>query len=63
LRKGDHLKDAGVDRRIILKWIFDEWDRSMELIDLVQDRGRWRAVVIECGNKRSGFIKCGEYCD
>jgi hypothetical protein len=22
LRKGDHLKDQGVERRIILKWIF-----------------------------------------
>jgi hypothetical protein len=24
LREGDHLKDPGVDRRIILKWIFDK---------------------------------------
>jgi hypothetical protein len=23
---GDHLKDPGVDRRIILKWIFKKWD-------------------------------------
>jgi hypothetical protein len=26
LREGDHLGDPGVDRRIILKWIFKEWN-------------------------------------
>jgi hypothetical protein len=26
LREGDHLKNPGVDGRIILRWIFRKWD-------------------------------------
>jgi hypothetical protein len=40
LREGDHLKDPGIDGRIILKW-----DGGTDWIDLVQDKDRWRAVV------------------
>ena len=28
LRERDHLKGPGIDRRIILKWIFKEWYRK-----------------------------------
>jgi hypothetical protein len=46
------LGDTGVDRRIILKWIFGEWVGVMDWIDLAQDRDRWRAVVIAAKNLR-----------
>ena len=26
LREGDHLEEPGIDGRIILRWIFKEWD-------------------------------------
>jgi len=26
LRERDHLKDPGIDGRIILRWIFRKWD-------------------------------------
>ena len=33
-----HLEDPDIDRRVILKWIFEKWDRGMGWIDLAQDR-------------------------
>jgi hypothetical protein len=46
LRERDHLGDAGVDGKIILRWIFWKFDMGfLEWIELVQDRDRWRALV------------------
>jgi hypothetical protein len=45
VRERDHLKDPGVDGRIILKFILEGRDGSLDWIDLAQDRDKWRAVV------------------
>jgi hypothetical protein len=39
------LGDSGVDGRIILKWIFEKWDKGMDWIELAEDRDMWRALV------------------
>jgi len=40
-----HLKDLGIEGRVILKWLFKKWDVGMDWIHLAQDRLRWRALV------------------
>jgi hypothetical protein len=45
LRERDHLEDPGIDRRIILRWIFWSGCGCMEWIELAQDRNRWWTLV------------------
>jgi hypothetical protein len=52
LREGHHVGDPGVDGRIILKWIFKEWDGGTDWIQVAPDRHRWRAVVNTVMNLR-----------
>jgi len=49
------LEDAGIDERIILKWIFKKWEwgwGSMDWIDLAQNRDRWWVLVDAVMNLR-----------
>jgi hypothetical protein len=59
------LEDPGIDRKLILKWVFKNWEvgwGGMDWFDMAQDRDRWRAVV-NAGNEHSGSIKCREFLD
>jgi hypothetical protein len=44
-RERDQQGDLGIDRRIILGWIFRKWNGGMDWIELAQDRDRWWALV------------------
>jgi len=39
------LEESGVDRKIILRWIFRKWFENMNKIEMNQNRGGWRAHV------------------
>ena len=55
LRKRDHLEEIGVDGRIILKWIFKNWD----WIDLAQTG----TGCYECSDETLGSVKRREFLD
>jgi hypothetical protein len=46
LKERDHLEDPSLNGRIISRPIFRKWDvGSMDWLELVEDRGRWPALV------------------
>jgi len=57
----DILEDPEVDGRIILKWIFRNWNEGKHWIDLAPHRDRWR-VLLNAVIKPSGYT-CGEFLD
>ena len=62
MREGDHLEDAGVDGRIILKQVFEKWDGWHGLDRSGSGQGQV-AGCYECGDESSGSIKYGEFPD
>jgi hypothetical protein len=53
----NHLKDRGVDGRILLKCILEEVELGgMDLVDLARLAG-----CCECSNEPSSSIKCGGF--
>ena len=57
LRERDNLEDSGVDGRIIIRWIFSNWDVGH---GLDQSDSGYGHVAGTCkrGNVPSGPIKC-----
>jgi hypothetical protein len=45
LKERNHLKDLGIDRKIILRWFFRKSGEGMGWIDLSQNRARERTFV------------------
>jgi hypothetical protein len=61
LRKGEHLKDLGINGRIRLKSTFKNWEGEWtEFIWLGKGHA---AGFCECTNAPSGSTKCGEILD
>jgi hypothetical protein len=61
-RDGDHLKDPGVDGRIILKWILEKWEEEHELDRSGSEEGLVEGCC-ECSNEPSGSIKWVEFLE
>jgi hypothetical protein len=53
LRERDHMEVPGIDGRIILRWIFWNWDLvGIDWIELAQDKDKWRALLYVVMNIR-----------
>jgi len=50
-----HLEDAGVYGRIILKWNKEMFSKSVDRLDLAQDRDTWQAIVSKVINTQVAY--------
>jgi hypothetical protein len=62
MRERDHLEGPGIDGRIILRWIFRKLDVGAWTGSIWLRIGQV-AGTCDCGNERSGSIKCGKFFD
>ena len=62
MRERDHLEGPGIDGRIILRWIFRKLDVGAWTGSIWLRIGQV-AGTCDCGNERSGSIKCGKSFD
>jgi len=62
LKEKDLLEDRGIDKRIILTWVFKKWE-GQAWITLIWLRIRTGGRACECNNETVGSIKCGEFLD
>ena len=60
VRERDHLEEQGVNRRVMLKCIFKNWDVEVMTGMFWLRLGRGGGCF-ECGNEPSGSIKCEEF--
>jgi hypothetical protein len=51
-KEREHFEDQGIDGKVGSEWILRRLGRSIEWIELAQDRGRWRALVNTVMNLR-----------
>ena len=63
MRARDHIKDPGVEGRILLKWVFRKWDVFHGLDRYGSGQGLATTGTFKCGNEIEGSIKCGEFLD
>ena len=59
----NHLGDPGVDGRLILRWIFRNWEVGVRTGSSWLRKATQVVGTCDCGNEPSGSIKCLEFLD
>jgi hypothetical protein len=62
MRENPYLEDSGVDKSIILRWIFSYWCVRPWAVSIWLSIGQM-LVTCKCGNVFSVSVKCGEFLE